>query len=168
MDKKIVAFCCENSALKAADCVGDASVLQAVELVRLPCTGKVEIGLLLQCLEEGHPGVLVLGCPVDNCKYLIGSTRARKRVGMTREILKEAGLNEERVRMDYLSSVDTYKFERIVREMQARLVAAATPAAPGPGSAPVPGVPTAAGAEHAPTAGQSKAPAKAAAKGGQR
>jgi coenzyme F420-reducing hydrogenase delta subunit len=128
MDKRIVAFCCENSALKAAERVEDASVLGAVELVRLPCTGKVEIGLLLQCLEEGHPGVLVLGCPVDNCKFLIGSTRARKRVAMTRKILKEAGVNEERVHMDYLSSVDAYKFERIVREMQARLAAGSLPA----------------------------------------
>jgi F420-non-reducing hydrogenase iron-sulfur subunit len=129
MDKRIVAFCCENSALKAAERVEDAAVLEAVEIVRLPCTGKAEIGLLLQCLEEGHPGVLVLGCPVDNCKYLIGSTRARKRVAMTRRILKEAGLDEERVRMDYLSSVDTHKFERIVREMQARLAAGKVPAA---------------------------------------
>ena len=131
MDKRIVAFCCENSALKAAEGVEDASVLEAVELVRLPCTGKVEVGLLLQCLEEGRPGVLVLGCPVDNCKYLIGSTRARKRVAMTRKILKEAGLNEERVHMDYLASVDSYKFERIVREMQARLAAGKTPEAAG-------------------------------------
>jgi len=123
MDKRIVAFCCENSALRAAQSVEDPAVLEAVELVRLPCTGKVEIGLLLQCLEEGHPGVLVLGCPVDNCKFLRGSSRARKRVAMTRRILKEAGLDEERVRMDFLSSVEAHKFRRIVAEMQARLAA---------------------------------------------
>jgi len=123
MDKRIVAFCCENSALRAAQNVEDPAVLEAVELVRLPCTGKVEIGLLLQCLERGHPGVLVLGCPVDNCKFLRGSSRARKRVDMTRKILKEAGLDEERVRMDFLSSLDAHKFQRIVAEMRARLAA---------------------------------------------
>ena len=123
MDKRIVAFCCENSALRAAQNVEDPAVLEAVELVRLACTGKVEIGLLLQCLERGHPGVLVLGCPVDNCKFLRGSSRARKRVDMTRKILKEAGLDEERVRMDFLSSLDAHKFQRIVAEMRARLAA---------------------------------------------
>ena len=121
MEKKIVAFCCENSALKAAEALSDPSVLEAVELVRLPCTGKAETGLLLQCLEKGHPGVLVLGCPEDNCKFLVGSTRARKRVQLTRKLLKEAGLSEERVRMDFVSSVDAHRLARIVREMGERL-----------------------------------------------
>ena len=124
--KKIVAFCCENSALKAAEALGDPATLEAVELVRLPCTGKAETGLLLACLERGHPGVLVLGCPADNCKFLVGSTRANKRVQSTRRLLKEAGLSEERVRMDFVSSVDAHRLARIVREMQERLAALQT------------------------------------------
>ena len=125
-EKKIVAFCCENSALKAAEALSDPATLDAVELVRLPCTGKAETGLLLACLERGHPGVLVLGCPADNCKFLVGSTRANKRVQSTRRLLKEAGLSEERVRMDFVSSVDGHRLARIVREMRERLAALQT------------------------------------------
>ena len=121
VEKKIVAFCCENSALKAAEALSDPAVLEGVEVVRLPCSGKAETGLLLECLEQGHPGVLVLGCPEDNCKFLIGSTRARKRVEMTRKLLKEAGLSEERVHMDFISSVDAHRLARILREMRERL-----------------------------------------------
>jgi F420-non-reducing hydrogenase iron-sulfur subunit len=166
MDKRIVAFCCENSALRAAQNVEDPAVLEAVELVRLPCTGKVEIGLLLQCLEEGHPGVLVLGCPVDNCKFLRGSSRARKRVAMTRRILKEAGLDEERVRMDFLSSVETHRFRRIVAEMQARL-AAGRPKEEG--KAPVEAAAAAGAAKPAAVAAPAAVgAAKPAAKGGQK
>jgi F420-non-reducing hydrogenase iron-sulfur subunit len=121
LKKKIVAFCCENSALKAAESLSDPEALAAVELVRLPCTGKSETGLLLACLERGHPGVLVLGCPADNCKFLVGSTRANKRVQTTRRLLKEAGLSEERVRMEFVSSVDGHRLARIVRDMQERL-----------------------------------------------
>ena len=128
-EKKIVAFCCENSALKAAEALRDPEALEAVELVRLPCTGKSETGLLLECLERGHPGVLVLGCPQDNCKFMIGSTRASKRVQMTRKILKEAGLSEARVHMEFVSSVDSHRLARIVREMRERL------SAPEPGPA---------------------------------
>ena len=125
MEKKIVAFCCENSALKAAEALSDPAVLEAVELVRLPCTGKTEVGLVLKCLEEGHPGVLVLGCPVDNCKFLIGSTRARKRLEYARGLLKAAGLAEERLHMDFVSSVDSHRLARIVGGMQERLAALA-------------------------------------------
>jgi F420-non-reducing hydrogenase iron-sulfur subunit len=134
IEKKIVAFCCENSALKAAEALSDPATLEAVELVRLPCTGKAETGLLLACLERGHPGVLVLGCPQDNCKFLVGSTRAAKRVQATRRILKEAGLAEERVCMDFVSSPDAHRLARIVREMRERL--AALESAPAAGPAP--------------------------------
>ena len=125
MKKKIVAFCCENSALKAAEALSDPAVLEAVELVRLPCTGKTEVGLVLKCLEEGHPGVLVLGCPVDNCKFLIGSTRARKRLEYARGLLKAAGLAEERLHMDFVSSVDSHRLARIVGDMRERLASLA-------------------------------------------
>ncbi len=131
-EKKIVAFCCENSALKAAEALSDPAALAAVELVRLPCTGKAETGLLLACLERGHPGVLVLGCPRDNCKFLVGSTRAGKRVEATRRLLKEAGLSEERVRMDYVSSVDAHRLARIACEMRERLAALTTAATASP------------------------------------
>lgn len=134
MKKKIVAFVCENSAQKAAAQVQEAGVLEALELVRLPCSGKIEIGLILKCLEQGHPGVLVLGCPIDNCKYLKGNLRARQRVKMAKKALQEAGLPEELVHIDFLSSVDSHKLVDIVQSMRARLAAAAAPAAAGTGA----------------------------------
>ena len=116
--KKIIVFCCENSAYKAADAVEDVSVLEDVEVVRLPCSGKIEIGLVLKCFENDYPGVLILGCPVDNCKYIKGNIRARKRVDMIKQALQHAGYDENRVRMDFISSLDTHKFVNIVNEMK--------------------------------------------------
>jgi len=124
MGKKIVAFCCENSSYKAAAAVSDADVLDAVEIVRLPCSGKIEIGLVLKCLEDGHAGVLVLGCPVDNCKYLHGNTRAKKRVQRAQSLLEEAGIPRQLVHIDFISSVDSHKFVEIVREMKERIAEA--------------------------------------------
>jgi len=123
MRKKIVAFVCENSALKAAAQAREAGVLEAVQLVRLPCSGKIEAGLILKCLEQGHPGVLVLGCPVDNCKFLKGNLRARARVELLQKTLAEAGLAPELVHIDFLSSVDSHKLVDIVQGMKARLSA---------------------------------------------
>ena len=127
MGKKILAFCCENSSYKAAAAVDDSGTLDAVEIVRLPCSGKIEIGLLLKCLEEGYPGVLVLGCPVDNCKYLQGNVRARKRVQRLQALLVEADIPKQLVHIDFLSSVDSHKFVEIVREMKERVAEASRP-----------------------------------------
>jgi F420-non-reducing hydrogenase iron-sulfur subunit len=114
--KKLVVFCCENSAYKAAEAIDDTSVFEQIEIVCLPCSGKIEIGLVLKCFENDHPGVLILACPIDNCKYLKGNLRARKRVEMIKQALRNAGYDENRVRLDFLSSVDTHKFVKIVKE----------------------------------------------------
>jgi coenzyme F420-reducing hydrogenase delta subunit len=117
-DKTIVALCCENSSYKAASSVTDTDVLEDVRIVPLPCSGKTEIDLVLQFLEAGYEGVLVLGCPKDNCMFMRGSARAEKRVDKIRETLGEIGIDENRVRMEFLSSLDTHKFVRAVREMK--------------------------------------------------
>ena len=119
--KKIVAFCCENSSYLAVDAVDEKSIIESVEIVRLPCAGKFEVSLALKSLEKGYEGVLVLACPIDNCKYVRGNLRAEKRAANTRALLQSAGIDERRVRMDHLSSVDGHKFVRIVREMLATL-----------------------------------------------
>jgi F420-non-reducing hydrogenase iron-sulfur subunit len=119
MKKKLIAFCCENSAAVAAEGLSDPGPAAEVEFVTLPCLGKIEVGLLLKCLERGHPGVLVLGCPLENCRYLTGSARAAGRVKAARRALTEAGLPEDLVRMEYLSSLDTWKLEAAVEGMPA-------------------------------------------------
>jgi coenzyme F420-reducing hydrogenase delta subunit len=88
--RKIAALCCENSALQAVEAAKDG-LEELVEIVRLPCSGKAEIGLVLQLLERWHRGVLILGCPRDSCKFLSGNRRAEKRALRIRGILREIG-----------------------------------------------------------------------------
>ena len=122
MGNKIIAFCCENSSVMAVENIEDNnSIIDAVEIVRLPCSGKIEIGLVLKCLENGSPGVLVLACPKDNCKYISGNRRAEKRIDIIKKSLSNAGINKERVHIDFLSSVDSHKFIDTVKEMTERL-----------------------------------------------
>jgi len=119
----IVALCCENSGWKALASLGDDPVLDGVEAVRLPCSGKAETGMMLKILEKGAAGVLVLGCPKDDCTFLRGSARAQKRVAVARAALKDAGVGEERVRMEFISSVDTPRLAEAIRAMKAALEA---------------------------------------------
>ena len=62
-EPKIVAFCCNYCAFAAADLAG-AMRLQYphnVRIVKLPCTGKVDVLYLLRAFERGADGVLVAG-----------------------------------------------------------------------------------------------------------
>lgn len=118
---KIVVFCCENSALKAVDSMGDSEMIGSVDIIKLPCSGKIETGFVLKCFENGCDGVIVLGCPLDNCKFLKGNYRARKRVERIKKSLKEAGINENRVKIDFVSSVDSHKVAKVIEEMKASI-----------------------------------------------
>jgi coenzyme F420-reducing hydrogenase delta subunit len=70
----------------------------SIRKVALPCSGKLETSFLLKALENGAHGVALFGCPEGDCRYLVGSTRAKNRVGYARRILREIGLEEDRVR----------------------------------------------------------------------
>ena len=122
-NKPIVAFCCENSAYKAADSITDPDILDLVEIVRLPCSGKIEITHVLRSLEEDYKGVLILGCPVDNCKFIQGNIRAKKRIQSAKDYAQAAGVDPIRIRIDFISSVDHAKFSRIIKEMDGQLSA---------------------------------------------
>jgi coenzyme F420-reducing hydrogenase delta subunit len=117
----ITALLCENSAWKAYLDVAGAPEFDGVEVVRLPCSGKTETGLVLRMLEAGSRGVLVVGCPKENCEYVRGSDRADRRVAAARAALADAGVRAERVRMEFVSSVESHRLLAVVRDFAASL-----------------------------------------------
>jgi len=60
---QIVAFCCEHCAYAAADLAGGLRIQYppAIKVVQLPCTGKLDVLMVLQALEVGVDGVMVAG-----------------------------------------------------------------------------------------------------------
>ena len=121
--ESIVAVCCQNSALKVAESLGKHPVMKSVQVVKVPCSGNVEVGFILKCLEKGCAGVLVLGCPLDNCQYITGNCRAQKRVAAAKQALWEAGVRENRVDVKFISSLDAHTFRQAIHEMRKSLLA---------------------------------------------
>ncbi len=119
----ILAFCCHYCAYAAADLAGSMRLEYPdnVRVLRVPCTGKVEIDHLLAAFERGVDGVIVAGCLEGGCHFLEGNLRARRRVERTKQLLSEIGLEPERLEMFNLSSAEGQRFAQIVTEMTARL-----------------------------------------------
>ena len=120
---RIVAFCCHYCAYAAADLAGTLRVQYApnVRIVRLPCTGKVEIINLLRAFEEGADGVYVAGCLEGNCHYIEGNIHARKRVERARELLAQVGIEPERLEMFNMSAAMGNRFAEVADEMTTRI-----------------------------------------------
>jgi F420-non-reducing hydrogenase iron-sulfur subunit len=121
----ILAFCCHYCAYAAADLAG-AMRLQYpgnVRVLRLPCTGKLEVNYILAAFERGIDGVIVAGCLEGGCHFQEGNLRARRRVERAKQLLTEIGLEPERLEMFNLSSAEGTRFAEIVTQMSERLVA---------------------------------------------
>ena len=119
----ILAFCCESSASAAADAAGSMRLEYPdnVRVLRMPCTGKVEVDYILAAFERGVDGVFVAGCPEGDCHFREGNLRARRRVERAKQLLGEIGLEPERLEIFNLSSTEGERFAEIANEMSQRL-----------------------------------------------
>jgi len=126
MDREpmILAFCCHYCAYAAADLAGSMRLSYSanVRILRLPCTGKIEVNYIMKAFERGVDAVIVAGCLEDGCHFLEGNLRARRRVERAQQLLEEIGLNSDRLKMFNLSSAEGPRFAEIVNEMNERLL----------------------------------------------
>jgi len=119
----IVAFCCHFCAYAAADLAGALRVQcpPTVRVVKLPCTGRVDILHLLKAVEDGADGVYVAGCLEGDCHYISGNLKAKKRVAYVKKVLEDIGLEPERVEMYNMSAAQGARFAEIAREFTERI-----------------------------------------------
>jgi F420-non-reducing hydrogenase iron-sulfur subunit len=119
----IVAFCCHFCAYTAADLAGTMRLQYPpnVRIVRLPCTGKVDIRFLLEAFEKGADGVYVAGCMEGDCHFLTGNLRAKKRVAYAKRLLDEIGFGGERLEMYNMSAAQGPRFAEVAREMTEKI-----------------------------------------------
>jgi coenzyme F420-reducing hydrogenase delta subunit/Pyruvate/2-oxoacid:ferredoxin oxidoreductase delta subunit len=120
---KLVAFACENSGALAAEFAKklEPNLQDNLQIVSVPCSGKIDALYLLKALERGADGVLLLVCHEHNCKFICGNDRADKRKEQVRRRLSEIGLEDERVEIVHLAANQGNEFNDKVRTMAARI-----------------------------------------------
>jgi len=92
-----------------------------IKIIKVPCTGKVDVIHILKAMENGADGVYVVGCMEGECHYLKGNLRAKKRVLRVKELLQEVGVSGERVEMFNLSASQAPRFVQFAQEMTERI-----------------------------------------------
>jgi len=122
-EPRILALCCHYCAYGAADLAGSMRTQYPpnVRILRLPCTGKVDIAHIMRAFEQGADGVIVAGCLEGGCHFQEGNLRAKRRVGLAKRILEESGLERERLEMFNLSSAMGQTFAEIARDVTERI-----------------------------------------------
>jgi F420-non-reducing hydrogenase iron-sulfur subunit len=115
---KIIAFCCDQSGYPASDMAGNLKLKLPgnIEIVRVPCAGRIETIYLLKALEKGADGVLIFGCYEENCQYLRGNLRAKSRLLYAQQMMGRIGLEKERMEFCHLATNCGVKFAETLQQ----------------------------------------------------
>lgn len=117
-EPKIVAFLCNWCAYAGADMAGTSRLKYPANVVpiRVMCSGRVDAEFIINAFEEGADGVFIGGCHPGDCHYVSGNYRARRRVKMMKKLLSQMGINEKRLRLEWISATEGKKFATVLEE----------------------------------------------------
>lgn len=116
---RIVAFFCNWCTYTAADLAGVSRLKYAsnVRVIRLMCSGRVDPQFILDALSRGADGVLIGGCHPGDCHYVEGNYKMLRRFQLLQRMLADMGIEEQRVRLEWISAAEGEKVKVVINEM---------------------------------------------------
>jgi len=120
---RVIGFCCSYCGYTSADMAGRLGLNYSplVRIIRLPCSGRIDVLHILRAFRCGADAVFVAGCLEGNCNFVNGNYQAKRRVELVKDILEATGLERERVEMFNIASNQGWRFPEIVDEMVRRV-----------------------------------------------
>jgi len=118
-EPKILGLLCNWCSYAGADLAGTSRIKYApnVRVVRVMCSGRVDPTFVLKAFQKGADGVLICGCHIGDCHYSEGNHKAARRFPLLKKMLAQLGIENERVRMEWVSASEGDRFASIVNEM---------------------------------------------------
>ena len=114
-EPKIVAFCCNWCSYAGADLAGTSRIQYSpnIRVIRVMCSGRVNPLFVIKALSIGADGVLILGCHPGDCHYIEGNYKTMRRIPLLKKMMKQLGVEEERVRLEWVSASEGAKFAEV-------------------------------------------------------
>jgi F420-non-reducing hydrogenase iron-sulfur subunit len=118
-EPKIIGFLCNWCSYTGADLAGVSRLQYPPNFVpiRIMCTGAMDPAYAIKSLLNGADAILIAGCHPGDCHYLTGNYKARRRVAVLKELLKNMGFDEKRVWLEWISASEGQKFADTVNRM---------------------------------------------------
>jgi F420-non-reducing hydrogenase iron-sulfur subunit len=122
-EPKIVGFLCNWCSYTGADLAGTSRIQYRpnVRVIRVMCSARIDPTFVVKALRDGADGVLICGCHPGDCHYSEGNYKAMRRYPLMKQMLSSLGIEEERVRLDWVSASEGQRFADIVNDMTERL-----------------------------------------------
>lgn len=98
-EPRVVIFACNWNAHQSLQEAGKQhlSYPAGVRPLKVDCLGQVGISTILQAFRKGADGVMLVGCPPEECHYEFGSRRAAELFEELRRLAGLLGFREEQL-----------------------------------------------------------------------
>jgi len=119
-EPRIIGFLCNWCSYAGADLAGVSRIQYPpnIRIIRVMCSGRIDPAFVLEAFKDGADGVLVAGCHLpSDCHYISGNFKAQRRINLLKNVLKEFGIEPERLRLEWISASEGDKFAAVVRDM---------------------------------------------------
>ncbi|ACB86216.1 hydrogenase iron-sulfur subunit [Natranaerobius thermophilus] len=122
-EPKIVAFCCNWCSYAGADLAGTGRLKypENIRIIRVPCSSRVEVPLVMRAFQNGADGVMVAGCHPGDCHYNTGNYHTRRRMILMQKVLDFMGISSDRLLVKWISGNEAAKFKDTVENFNERL-----------------------------------------------
>jgi F420-non-reducing hydrogenase iron-sulfur subunit len=122
---RIIAFFCNWCTYTAADLAGVSRLKYAANTrtIRLMCSGRIDPQFILEAFAKGADGVLIGGCHPGDCHYVEGNYKMLRRFQLLQRLLHDLGIDEKRVRLEWISAAEGEKVKTVINEMTAQIKA---------------------------------------------
>ena len=120
---RIVVFACNWCSYAGADTAGVSRIAHQphFRVIRVMCSGRIQPGFVFRAFENGADGVLVSGCHLGDCHYVSGNERAVEQFAKMKAVLKILGVEEDRLRLEWISGAEGARFAKVIDEFTDRV-----------------------------------------------
>jgi len=86
------------------------------------CSGRVDLAFVLRAFSNGMDGVFIGGCHLNECHYITdGNHHAYGMVQICKKLMKQIGLNPERLRIEQVSAGEGIRFAEVMNDFSRKL-----------------------------------------------
>jgi F420-non-reducing hydrogenase iron-sulfur subunit len=117
-EPRIVGFACNWCTYAGADLAGTSRLSYSpnVTLIRVMCTGRIDMVHILAAFAQGADGVFIGGCHPGDCHYISGNFKTQARVALARRLLEQFGIDPRRLHLEWISAGEGAKFAQVVTD----------------------------------------------------
>jgi len=122
-EPRIVAFLCRWCSYTGADLAGTSRLKYPANVmpIRVMCSGRVDPTFVVNAFRKGADGVLICGCHPGDCHYNEGNYNMMRRFPLMQKLLAQFGIEEERVRLEWVSASEGDRYAEVVSEFTAQI-----------------------------------------------